>query len=558
MSTTIGQYIAKRLEQVNLKHYFAIPGDYNLLLLDQLLLNKKLQPIYCCNELNAGYAADGYSRVNGFSAAFVTHTVGGLSIINAVAGAYAEDLPMLIVSGGPNTNSEAEYQILHHTLGTTNYQYMREIYAHVTAYSEVVKDIRTAPKMIDHAIKTALYKRKPVFLEVACNIAGLEISDPHTLMLSQQATSDKHSLKAAVKHASQLIEQSKKVVLVAGGKLRACHAESSFETLAKKSQYATAIMPDAKGMVDETLENYIGMYWGSVSTPACREIVESADLYLYAGPRFTDYSTVGYSAVIEEKKLIHVGPDFVRLQGQTYNYVYLAEFLEHLSEIVSENTNSLTAYNRIAGEAPIPEPGDIKAPLSRRRLFANIQSMLDESTTVIAETGDSWFNGLGLKLPQGAQFEIQMQFGSIGWSTGALLGAAANTSLNRKVIALIGDGSFQLTAQEISTLIRYDIPATVFLINNAGYVIEVEIHDGPYNEINNWKYAQLIEVFNDKGANAKGYLVKTEDELRQAITDSQQRGGLNFIEVIIDRADCNKNLLSWGTTVAKNNARPPR
>ena len=115
---TVGTYLAARLEQIGLRHYFAVPGDYNLVLLDELSKNPRLKMISCCNELNAGYAADGYARATGGAAAVVvTFSVGGLSVLNAIAGAYAEDLPLIAISGGPNTNSEAECELLHHTLG---------------------------------------------------------------------------------------------------------------------------------------------------------------------------------------------------------------------------------------------------------------------------------------------------------------------------------------------------------------------------------------------------------------------------------------------------------
>ena len=127
--TTVGTYLAQRLQELGLTHYFAIPGDYNLELLDEMLKNKSLQMINCCNELNAGYAADGYARINGVSALAVTYSVGGLSAVNAVAGAYAENLPVIVISGGPNTNSVQDAEILHHTLATENYSFVRDIFA---------------------------------------------------------------------------------------------------------------------------------------------------------------------------------------------------------------------------------------------------------------------------------------------------------------------------------------------------------------------------------------------------------------------------------------------
>lgn len=129
-TTSVGKYLAKRFEQIGLKDYFAIPGDFNLTLLDELISNTKLKMINCCNELNAGYAADGYARSHGISALILTFSVGGLSAVNAIAGAYAEDLPIIVVSGGPNINSVMKDHILHHTLAETEgrQEYVRDIY----------------------------------------------------------------------------------------------------------------------------------------------------------------------------------------------------------------------------------------------------------------------------------------------------------------------------------------------------------------------------------------------------------------------------------------------
>ena len=557
-STTVGSYLASRLEQIGLQHYFAVPGDYNLVLLDKILENKNLQMISCCNELNAGYAADGYARATGgASAVFVTFSVGGLSLLNAVAGAYAEDLPVIAVSGGPNTNSEAEFEMLHHTLGGLDYDYQRDIFSKVTAEAVTIRDPREAPEQIDHAIQTALRFRKPVYIEIACNIASAVTSQPNQRSFGGPTASDPLSLNAAVEHAAELLNAALKPVLVSGVKLRSFGAESQFQKLADASGYAIASMPNAKGFFDEQHPHYMGTYWGPVGSPGCGEIVDSADLCLFAGPTFTDYTTTGHAALIDPANVIQALPNSVVFPNQTFSNVKLAEFLEQLATKLKPNDGSLVAYKRIQeGVTPLP-PGSPETPLSTRQLFTRIQQMLGPDSTVLAETGDSWFNGMQLNMPTGSRFEVQMQYGSIGWSVGATLGYSVGAQ-DRRPIALIGDGSFQLTAQEVSTIIRYGLKPIIFLINNRGYTIEVEIHDGPYNTIKNWNYADLINVFNAEDGNGWSCKAGTEGELDEAIKKAVAHDGPAFIEVLIDRDDCSKNLLVWGGHVAKNNGRPPR
>lgn len=556
---TVGTYLGQRLKELNLSDYFAIPGDYNLGLLDELLKIDSLKMINCCNELNAGYAADGYARVKGVSALVVTYSVGGLSAVNAIAGAYAENLPVIVISGGPNTNSVQDAEILHHTIATENYAYVRQIFAKVTAHTIFIHRPADAPAQIDAAIAMALEKKKPVYIEIACNIASASVSPPTNRALNVKRLSDTSSLAAAIEDAAAKLNAAVKPVLIAGSKARPCEATAMIETLSQSCGYALAAMPDAKGFISEQHPNYIGIYWGPVSSPGCGEIIESSDLYLFIGPIFNDYTTVGHVCNIQPKKLIVIADGNVSIAGTVYTNVYMNEFLGGLKDKLKFNDASVKAYKRIAGSAPLyDEPDNLNSPLTTRFLFGQIQKMLSSDYRILAETGDSWFNGMRLHLPQDCFFEIQMQYGSIGWSVGALLGMQAALHNKKRVIALIGDGSFQMSAQELSTLIRYGYKPIIFLMNNASYTIEVQIHDGPYNIINNWHYADLVDVFNGKQANARAFKASTYQALLDAIEEAQKTDALCFIEVVLDKDDCNKNLLEWGARVASYNSRAPR
>jgi indolepyruvate decarboxylase len=552
---TVGNYMARRLEEVGVRDYFAIPGDFNLSLLDELLKNPRLKMINCCNELNAGYAADGYARENGVSALVLTFGVGGLSAVNAVAGAYAEDLPVIVVSGGPNVNSLMENRILHHTLARPEegYKFVLAAYKEITAHAVVIREASTAAFRIDEAIRIALSARKPVYIEIACNLAGALISRPNTLSLMPTGTSDPGSLKKALEHVATFLNESRQPVLVAGSRLRTGNAIGAFEALASKCSYGVACLPNAKSFFPETSPQFMGIYWGSASSPGCREVVESSDAYLFAGPIFSDYTTVGFSALIQPARLVDASPERIFVEGQVYHGIVLSEFLSGLASKLNSNSTSLNAYLRIKETDHVTPPATPKKQaLTTRQLFHHINESLDGMTTVVAETGDSWFNGMDLHLPDGCKFEIQMQYGSIGWSVGAFLGLAA-ANPERRVIGLIGDGSFQMTAQEVSTFLRYNYSGVIFLINNGAYTIEVMIHDGPYNTLQNWNYAAMVETLKGQSP-LLSQVVRTEKELVAALKKSGTFKGLAFIEVILDRTDCNKALLGWGTAVADYNA----
>ena len=560
---SVGEYLARRLEQVGVRHYFTVPGDFNLVLLDQLLKNPRLQMIGCCNELNAGYAAEGYARSNGIGALVVTYSVGGLSALNAVACAYAEDLPVIAISGGINRDSEADGHVIHHALGEVRYDYQRQIYAHVTAGAFAVRRLEDAPAMIDRAVATALRCRKPVYLEIDCNLAALSVPAPTPRDFQPGPYSDPGALAAAVAHAADLLSRATRPVLVAGPRLRPPDAQAAFRKLADASGYAVAAQPAAKGRFPEDHPAYAGLYWGPVSSPGVAALVESADTYIFAGGLLTDYSTTGYSALIDPNKLLLAGPDEIRLPGARYTGVALADFLAALADKVRPNRASLEAFRLAREELPAVSasgvhPPDPSTPLTTRSLFAKVESVLSDQTALLVETGDSWFNGLKLRLPHGCRFEIQFQAGSIGWCCPATLGYELGCAVPTRAIAMIGDGSFQLTAQEVSTMVRYGVRPIIVLINNRGYTIEAEIHDGPYNRIKNWNYAGLMKVFNADDGKGLGIHAATVGELDRALERALAHDGPSLIEVPIDPHDCSPELREWGSRVAVANARAPR
>ena len=561
---TIGNYLGARFEQIGLKHCFMVPGDYSLVLLDQLLQNKNVLQIGCCNELNAAYAAEGYARTNGCGAVITTFNVGAFSALNGVAGAYAENLPVIFVSAGYNTNDEVANHLLHHTIGTRDLSYQYEMFRQVTCAAVRILNFENAPSLIDHAIVTALRERKPAYIEIACNLAAAPCNKPAPFesALTEKST-NQHALNAAVESAAARLKDAKKPVLLAGSHLRSFGAMDAFRELAEKMGCAVAVMPDAKGLFSEVHPQYIGIYLGGESSPYCEPIVEWADLILAAGPHFTDYSTEGWTALPAPQKLITAQPRFVRFSDLEYAGIELADFLSALAKKVQKNDTTLIEYRRIGGGGGGKETGqtpkaDSDTPLTRAEMVRQIEEDLDGKTTLLVETGDAWFNGMYMRLPKGARFEIEMAWGAIGWAVPASFGYAMGMEPGRRLVSIIGDGSFQLTAQEVANMIRYKTNNVIFLVNNRGYVIESEIHEGPYNYFKNWDYSGIITVFNAEEGTGLGLKATTAGELATAIKKAQEhRSGPILIECQIEHDDCTFQLLKWGNKVAAANSRPP-
>ncbi|KAK9267433.1 hypothetical protein L1049_009859 [Liquidambar formosana] len=429
--------------------FSAIPGDFNLTLLDHLIAEPELNYVGCCNELNAGYAADGYAGAKGAGACVVTFTVGGLSVINAIAGSYSENLPVIRIVGGPNSNDYWMNRILHHTIGLPDFSQELRCFQTVTCGQAVVNNLEDAYELIDTAISTALKESKPAYISICCNLPGI----PHPTFATDPVPFCLESNRCALLCILEEKQSGDRNI----SEIRVAKAQQAFVELADACGYPIAIMPSAKGLVPEHHPHFIGTYWGAVSTAFCAEI-----------------------------------------------------------------------------------------------------GMLSGETTVSAETGDSWFNCQNLRLPENCGYEFQMQYGSIGWSVGATLGYA-QAAKDRHLIASIGDGSFQVTAQDVSTMIRYGQRSIIFLINNGGYTIEVEIHDGPYNVIKNWDYTGLVDAIHNGEGKCWTKKVRTEKELIEAIAvvRGAHKYSLCFIKVIVHKDDTSKELLEWGSRVSAANSCPP-
>jgi pyruvate decarboxylase len=555
---TVGSYLAARLSQIGLKHHFAVAGDYNLVLLDQLLTNKSLQQVYCSNELNCGFSAEGYARACGAGAAVVTFSVGALSALNAIGGAYAENLPVILISGTPNTNDRSSEHLLHHTLGTHDFLYQLEIAKKLTCAAVSITSAADAPDQIDETIRSALRERKPVYIGIACNIAGAPCAAPGPISAILSAElSDPQSLEAAVTAAATFLKEKRKPVLLIGSKLRAAAAEQEAIELADALGCSVAVMAAAKSFFPEEHPQYVGTYWGSIGTPGAQTIVDWSDGIVCIGTVFNDYSTVGWTAMPSGPNVLIADQNHVQFGGVDFNRIKLRDFLSALAKRVEQRDATMIEYARIrpvVAQEAVARPAD---KLMRFEMVRQIRPLVTADSTVIAETGDSWFNGVALRLPKGARFEVEMQWGHIGWSVPASFGYAVGAP-QRRVIALIGDGAFQLTAQEVAQMIRLKLPVVIFLMNNHGYTIEVEIHDGPYNNVKNWDYAGLMKVFNADDGAGLGIRASTGAELATAIKAAMANlKGPTLIECMLDRDDCTSELISWGRQVAAANGRSP-
>ncbi len=546
---TVAEYLLARLKEIGVDHLFGVPGDFVLGFLNQVLTSD-VKYVGTCNELNAAYAADGYARIRGIGAFVSTYGVGELSALNGVAGAFAERVPVVVITGSPATINFRTRPLLHHTLG--DYQIPLRIYEKVTAASTHLVSAEAAPAEIDRVLSTCLSRQQPVYISLPADVVTMECERPSAFVLPTPATSDQGALEEAIKEALGMLETAGTPVVIGDVELIRFTLQQDLADLLEKTGFPYLTMMLGKTVLSEHHPQFIGLFEGDRSREYVRKRVESADCILQLGALMTDFNTGGFTTDLDDSKTISANIRSVKIRHHYYENVYLRDFIRGLTESLARRDPSTLEIQRATDGCvhrhTVPYRPEPSRPLTIKRFFDRMSHFIKADSIVIAETGVALFSAAEMLMPDGAIFIGQTFYGSIGYTVGATLGAAM-AAPDRQVVLFVGDGSFQVTCQDLSTMIRNRLKPIIFLINNDGYTIERVIVDRPYNDIQPWHYHKLAEVF----GGGPGLDVRTEGELEDALSKAASAEGLVFVEVHTGRLDCPESLRSAGRSMAKTN-----
>lgn len=544
---TVSTYLLQRLKEVGVQHLFGVPGDYVLDFLDQVVTSP-IDWVGTCNELNAGYAADGYARLNGVGAAVVTYGVGGFSILNAVAGAYAEGVPLVLISGAPPAKRRDAGALVHHLV--IDYYRQLEIYRKVTVDAALLTDADTAPAVIDRVLASCLSRKLPVYLELPADLAWAPCLPPAEPLALVTKISNPESLRDCADEIAELLNKAAHPAILVGIEVARFGLGPDLLKLVEHAELPFATMLSSKCVLPELHPQFIGLYQGGWSRQAVRQQVESSDCLLSLGAWMTDLDTGIFSVNLNHHRVIQATGDTVRVGSHYYHNVVLGELIRELTPRL--RCRSYLETHPVQPCAPLtPFEPDETVPLTAARTYKALEGFLDDRMILLAEPGDSFCAAPEFIIDEAENFVVQAYYSSIGYCTPAALGVGLARP-NKRPVVLTGDGAFQMTAQEVSTLLRCNCPAVILLINNDGYLVERMLHDdGPYNDIQMWRYAGLPAVFStdDQGI---GLQVTTEGELQRALaTAAQNPDKLVLIEICLDKLDCCEGLQRLGATFRK-------
>jgi TPP-dependent 2-oxoacid decarboxylase len=536
---TVGEYLFQRLESLGVGHIFGVPGDYVLGLMD--VLEKTPIELVCnCNELNAGYAADAYARLRGIGAVCVTYGVGGFSLLNAVVGAYAERVPLVVISGAPSSSVRQSSLLLHHTTGDYNLQF--SIMEKATVAAVILSDANQAAYQIDRTLADCLHHKRPVYIEIPVDLVDRPCLPPEIHPVVAAKLTNPDVLQEAVAEAVELLAKAKSPVILAGVEFHRFDLEDKLLKLLETAGYPIATTMLGKSCISEMHPQFIGNYIGALSREYVRERIEDADCLLCLGAIMSDMNLGAYTANLDDNKIINANSEKVKIKHHFYQPVYLGDFIDGLIKNLEHRaaeTLNIKPSSASLSQTFTPKP---EAKLTNARFYERVNHFLEDESIVISDTGDAIVATMDLLMREKNNFIGQAFYLSIGYSIPACLGAAM-AEPHRRPIVFVGDGAFQMTAQELSTIIRHRLNPIIFLINNDGYTIERVIRDGPYNDLQPWKYHQLPQVFGESWSCE----VKTEGELEEALVRAKANTEcVSFIEIHLDRFDCSQGLTRLG------------
>jgi indolepyruvate decarboxylase len=543
MRQAIGDFLLRRLQEVGIKHIFGVPGDYNLELMQQLENRGEPAWIGNCNELNASYATDGYARINGIGALSVTYGVGALSALNGIAGAYSEHVPVILICGSLPLRAIQRGDLMHHTLIDREKGDLYRIFTEVT-----VAQARLTPENalteIDRLILTAWRRKLPVYLELPSDISYLEIEVPDNPLKLEMTPSDQGSLKVCTEMILKKLGAAKSPAFLLDIDAVRFGVSGKIMELAERFHMQVATLNCAKGAVPESSPQFLGTYGGVASAPATREAIEGSDCLLTVGYRRVE-TTVGFFTDKLPASAIHLNSSSVDTVEKNYQGIYIAELLQFIVDSSSDIVTKKQPERPSKWAALVPS----NDPLTQDAYWKAMQNFLRPGDVIVVEDGAS-SAGMGrLTLPDDCTYITgAFVWCSIGYATPALLGAIL-ASPGRRHILLTGEGSLQMTVQELSTVMRHDLKPFIFVINNSGYTVERAVlgKGAKYNDVANWRYSELPNVFS-RDRNADTYVIKTSNEL-QKVMDSPH-SGMVLVESVMDKYDAPIDLIVGGHALA--------
>jgi TPP-dependent 2-oxoacid decarboxylase len=537
----IADYICQRIEKAGVSHTFGIPGDF-ILPFYAAQTRSSIKTVVMTHEPSVGYAADAYARLRGLGVALVTYGAGGLNMVNPVGLAYAEQSPLLVISGAPETRFRNDKPLLHHCV--KDFKTQHDVFVQVTESATIIDNATSAQSELDRVFDTTMGKSRPGYVELCRDMVNTEIDTADRPAPQQTAAEEarrlifESTLAEAVQEISDKLKKSKQPVLLVGVEVRRFGLKDMIVELATALNLPVVTSILGKSAFPESHPNFIGNYFGQFANPAVKEYVEGADCILALGAVMTEMETGGYTAKFDHGNLIAVTESEVHVGHHQYHGL-------NLRSVISEILQGCAGKNSTAARFTIPSIAAelIEAdPAAKHLTVASMIGSLNDLLTgprgadfsIVTDTGDCMYAGMSLKTDV---FLAPGYYVSMGFGVPAAIGAQLAMP-QRRPIVLVGDGAFQMTGLEISTAVKEKLNPVIIVFNNASYAMLRFIdQQRDYFDLPRWDYVGLA-----KSVGAGGMRAESGKDFAAALAKAAASDGPFLIDAVLAADDISPTL----------------
>ena len=529
MTVTLCSFLFDQLWARGVRHIFGIPGDFVLNLYEALERDGRFGLVRLSHEPAVGFAADGSARITGgLGVCCVTYGAGGLNMVNPVACAYAEESPLVVLSGGPGRIEKRAGLPVHHEV--KSFESQLRVYAEVTEYSAILDDPRTAAAHIARALDVAVKMKRPVYLEIPRDMVDAPIDSPAE-DAALELNTDEGAVAEAVAEIAERLSTAARPVLIVGVEVHRFQLRDQVVRLAERLGVPVASSFLGRGVFPTRHLQFAGTYLGVVSPRPLRDVVENSDCVLLLGELISDTS-LGVSAErLTESNLIICVAREVFVGHHRYRDTPLERVVAGLVE-----SPALAAWPAQAAAVPLPvlaglEPRSADAaPMTVARVIEAANEFVEAHPEVplVSDTGDCLFAAVEI---QSNDCVAPAYYATMGFAVPAALGL--QVSSGRRPLVLVGDGAFQMTGSEIAHAGALGCNPIIVLLNNARWeMLQAFYPHAGYNDTVPWPFARLAELWGGRGV-----VASTIGEFRAALRQAWEEPRFTLIEVPLAKGD---------------------
>ncbi len=535
---TLANALLQGLKDHGAREIFGIPGDFVLPFFKVIEESNILPHVTLSHEPAVGFAADAAARYHqGLGVAVVTYGAGAFNLVNAVAGAYAERSPVVVIAGAPGARERASGFMLHHQARDIDSQLT--VYREITCDQAVLDDPERAPAEIARVLRSARELSLPVYIEFPRDLVGAETTPVPVL---PRRPADPEALAECAEEILEKLAQAKAPTIVVDVEIRRYGVEQATAKLARALGIPVVTTFMGRGLLDDDDDVLAGTYFGGAGDPSVTGLVEDADCLLLLGVILSDTNFALSRRKLDPKRTMLATGRQVQVGHHVYQNIPLDDLVAALvAKAKAPKKNPRAKFVPVDYPRGLPIDDE---PLRPSDIARAVNDFFDRHgpMPMVSDIGDCLFTAMEI---ENSALAAPGYYAGMGFGVPGGIGVAAS---GRRPLILVGDGAFQMTGWELGNCRRYGLDPIVILFNNCSWeMLRVFQPESAFNNLDDWHFAEIAAAIGGAGER-----VTTRSGLIHALERAHaRRGQFSLIEVMLPRGMTSDTLARFVTGFKK-------